>query len=315
MTFNLATHFVRNDGRLTLTAIQQLQDMHRRIETSLQDQTHVVFVSKIGDDGNGGLNANDALQTISAGVTKAAALVAAGIPSAKVHVLDGGEYVEDVTIPANILLFAPAAIIRGELAVAATAEIHLDRLISTANNQNMLTLSDAADGSAIARINVIDGRQHTGVKNVRNIGGGGKNLFVYAGLIFVGAGGTGIGDTSGGFGHIHFQVADLYLAGNNSVGILGSAIGANASNLVGWIDHILPIAGATGTTAISMTNVDAALKLVAAEIIADTAYNISAGNLYLACARVVGTRTGSPQTEITQQALDALDARITALGG
>jgi hypothetical protein len=36
------------------------------------------------------------------------------------------------------------------------------------------------------------------------------------------------------------------------------------------------------------------------EIVADTAFNVSAGELFLIAPRIVGTRTGSPTFEISQ---------------
>jgi hypothetical protein len=163
----------------------------------------------------------------------------------------------------------------------------------------MLSCEGAGTGPSIYWANISDGRgvsgTLTGVRNVRNVGGGGKNLFARVGIMYVGISGTGVGDVSSGdAGHIHIELLDLYLAGNNAVGILGSTQGVGSTNIVGWIDHILEINAPTGTTGISLTASAAIVKLVAAEIVADTAYNITAGSLYLSCPKITGVVIGTP---------------------
>jgi hypothetical protein len=55
------------------------------------------------------------------------------------------------------------------------------------------------------------------------------------------------------------------------------------------------------------------VKLMAAEIVADTAYNITAGSLYLACPKITGTQTGTPVQKLddTAKAIDGADAVTT----
>jgi hypothetical protein len=43
-----------------------------------------------------------------------------------------------------------------------------------------------------------------------------------------------------------------------------------------------------------MTAAGAVVKLTASEIVADTAYNIVTGSLYLSCPKITGTQTGTP---------------------
>lgn len=260
---------------------------------TLIDNTGVVYVSKVGLDSNSGLNINSPKLTISSALIAASALITAGATGVKVMVADGGEYTESVSVPANVYLYAAAATLKGELLIDAQAEAYFDKIIATANNQNLISLSIAGDGSAIVKANFVDGRGFTGVKLARNIGGGGKILFLELGIIYVGVDGVGIGDISGGIGHIHFNIKDFYLAGNNAIGVLGSVQGANFSDSLGYIDHFIQIGGTTGTTAIKMDNANAQLQIFAGEIIADTVYNVIAGQLHLVCPKVVGTRTGA----------------------
>jgi hypothetical protein len=127
------------------------------------------------------------------------------------------------------------------------------------------------------------------------------------------SGGSGIRDTAGaGFGHTHFILNDLYLAGNNAVGIRNT--NAN-TNQIGYIDHILEIGTPTGTTGILFTASGGVAKITASEIAADTAYDISGGSLYLSCPKVTGTRTGTPAVEISNALVktDIVRAATTTL--
>ena len=256
-----------------------------------------VFVAKVGDDANPGTSIDRPKATIGSAITQASALITAGATGVRVHVIDGGTYTEDITVPSNVSIDAKGATLVGAISLTAGAEAFFDRHFAASSNQNMVTMDDAGSGAAIYASNFCDGRGTTGtltgVQNVRNIGGGGKNLFVRVGIMFVGADGVGLGNTSSGFGHVHFELEDLYLAGNNAIGINATATGPNAADLVGMIHHILETGSPTGTTGIGINNAAAVVKIVAAEIVADTAYNITAGSLYLVCPKITGTQTGT----------------------
>lgn len=264
------------------------------------DQTAAVYVSKIGDDVNSGTNPFEAKLTFSAAITTASALITAGATGVRIEVQDGGTYTDaSIEIPENVHLVAQAATFIGQVEINANATFYIDKHFASANNEKCVQHAGGASGAAIYFANILDGRgvsgTLTGVKNIRNVGGGGKNLFVRVGILYVTTDGVGIGDVSSGdAGHIHFLCPDIYLAGNNSVGILGSAQGAGSSNIVGYSDHILEIGSPTGTVGIRMNAAGAAVKATATEIIADTAYDITAGSLYLSCQRIIGTRTGTP---------------------
>ena len=267
--------------------------------------TAAVFVASIGDDDNPGTRADLPKLTLGGAMTAAAGLIAEGAPAVRVNVMDGGTYTEaeQLVIPANVHVTAPAARFVGTVAVAANASFTVDKHFAPANGANMVQHEGGSDGAAIYAANICDGRgvggALTGVNNIRNVGGGGKNLFVRPGILYVGASGIGVGDvSSGNAGHIHCLIPDLYLAGNGAVGILGSSQGQGASNIVGFIDHILEIDSPTGTVGIRLNAAAAAVKLMVAEIIADTAWDITAGDLYIGCPRVVGTKTGAPANRL-----------------
>jgi hypothetical protein len=266
---------------------------------NLVNQSHSVFVSKVGNDANNGLSVSNAKLTISDAIIAASALITGGATGVRINVIDGGTYTENITVPTNIAIDAKGATLIGTASVTGGSELFLDRHFASANNQAMLTCEGAGTGQAIYWTNISDGRgtggSFTGVRNIRNVGGGGRNLYAKVGILFTSEGGTGVGDVStGDAGHIHIELLDLYLAGDNAVGILGSSQGAGDSNIVGWIDHIIEIGSQTNTTAISLTTAGAVVKLTTSEIVADTAYNISAGSLYLSCPKITGAVVGTP---------------------
>lgn len=261
--------------------------------------TAAMFVSVDGDDANDGTEVNAPKLTIGSAITAASALIAGTATAVKINVFDGGTYTESIVVPENVHIDASAATIIGTVEVSANASCHFDKHFAANNGADMAKHAGGATGAAVYSVNISDGRgiggALTGANNVSNKGGGGRNFFVRVGILYVGSIGTGIGDVSSGdAGHIHFLVPDLYLAGNDAIGILGASQGAGDSNIIGSSDHILEIGGPTNTTGINMTSADAEVKIVVAEIIADTAYNISAGSLYLSCPKITGTKTGTP---------------------
>jgi hypothetical protein len=287
-----------------LATVSALADTAAAIRGSLN--THLVYVSTVGDDANSGLSISEAKLTISAAITVASGLISGGASGVKVHVLDGATYTENIVVPPNVVVWAPGATLVGTVAVASRGEATFDQIYATANNQNLVSMDAAGTGPGIITANIIDGRglsgTLTGVKGVRNTGGGGKNLFAHIGLLYVGEDGVGVGDvSSGNAGHIHLFCKDLYLAGNNAIGVLGSAQGAGSTNIVGWIDHILEISTPTATTGIKMDAPGAILKIIASEIIADTAYSISSGDLHIVVPRISGERVGTPAFESSNQ--------------
>jgi len=272
-----------------------------------------VFVAKGGSDDNDGTKLNTPKLTIGSAITKAEALLLDGATGVRIHVMDGATYTENITVPDKVSIDAKGATLIGTASITGGAELFIDRHFAAANNQSMLTCEGAGTGPAIYWANISDGRGTagtlTGVNNVRNVGGGGKNLFARVGVLYTSTSGTGVGDVSiGDAGHIHIEILDLYLAGNNSIGILGGSQGSGSANVVGWIDHILEAGTPTGTIGISMTAAGAVVKITASEIVADTAYNISAGSLYLSCPKITGTQTGTP----TNRMLGSIDFGTTA---
>ena len=253
-----------------------------------QSLTSGIFVQSTGDDDWPGTRFDRPKKTIASASAAASALVAAGAPACIIDVVDASNYTEDVSLTAGVRLHGPAATVSGEVELTTFTEVELATIQGTGDNQTLLSMTTGDNGYAIARVGMINAAGLVGCNNVRNVGGANRTLHVHAGIVNVGEDGIGIGDVTPGVGHLHITLGDLYLIGDNAVGILGSASEGDGANIVGWIDHIISIVG-TGTVGIKMDAAEARVKLGAAEILADI--NVSAGELYMNCLRVVGTET------------------------
>ncbi len=202
------------------------------------------------------------------------------------------------------------AVVGGVVVVGDGSSVLLERLVSVADSSVLLTKPVGNTGISYARIVEIDGRPNNGVVLAGNLAAEGV-LFVATGRAFVGTSGIGFGDSLGGFGHMHVDVEDLYLAGDTCIGIFGNL--ADSSILVRG-GHILEVGTPTGTTAISVSSTGS-VYVDLRQTIADTAYTITgAGNLYLICPDVQGTRTGVPALEISSDRLVAPNLPTAAAG-
>jgi hypothetical protein len=282
---------------------QQIRELTGRVDGVEQD-TVAVYVAAIGDDNNSGLSAFGAKRTIAAGISAASSLISGGQAGVRIDVLDGATYTENFTVSAGMHLTALSATIVGQITLTSDASVNVNYHYAASNSQVMLEKSGGT-GHGFYTANKSDGRGTggllTGVQNFNNSTNG-SVLVIRTGICYVSADGVGIGNRAGGFGHIHFNLADLYLAGNNAIGIQATY---NNSDIIGYVDHILEINSPTGTTGILVSHASAIVKLTATEIKATlgAAYNISAGTLHLVCSRMLGTRTGTPVFEVSDQSI------------
>lgn len=250
--------------------------------------TNVIFVDKSGND-----SFNGTIETPFLTITAALAAASSGYEI----FVNPGVYDEDFTVSNGIFLNAHGATIIGEVTLATGSKMRVYKHYSETTGTATVLLSGSS-GHAYYEAELLDTRGQsgtlTGVLGLVN-GTSGGILFANIKLLFVGEDSGGIADAISGFGHIHFNVMDLYLAGDNAVGV---GPFTNGSNMIGFIDHVLEINSPTGTTAISV-NASSVVKITANEIIADTAYNVTAGGeLYLRCPLITGTKTGTNLGEI-----------------
>src|SRR6056297_2061494 len=283
------------------------------IDTAAEDAaTATVYVSKDGNDTNDGTIQTLPKLTLASAMTQADALIVAGATGVRIEVLDGGSYTEAsaFVVSENVFVSAPAATYTGPVTISANAGFEIDTHYAASNGNRMANRNFTSDGPSFYRANISDGRGSAGTitntRNIANTAGADKNMFAEIGVLYVAQDGEGMeDDSSGSAGHIHFRIGDIYLAGNNAQGIRA---GGATSNIIGYVDHILEIGTPTNTRGVHVLNAGAVVKVTAAEIIADTAYEVSAGDLYLNCQKITGTQTGTP----TQLMIGTADADLVA---
>ena len=278
--------------------------------------TATVYVAKTGADTLDGLHPERPKLTIGAAITAADALITAGADKVRVEVLDGGTYSENLVLGPDMILHAPAATVVGTLQLDDGCSALLDRQYPSASNDQVLISRITTGGGEISsyRANIVDGRgvggAVTGTINIQNEAETGV-IFCWVGQVFVAQGGFGVRDSGGaGFGHVHFIFNDLYLAGNNAIGLRNTNA---ATNLIGYIDHILEIGTPTGTKGVQILASGGVVKLTASEIIADEAYDIAGGTFYLSCPKVTGTLTGTPTSIQSNRLVITDESRPTTL--
>lgn len=252
-----------------------------------------IYVGKHGRDQYFGTNAEHPKLTLTAALELAEARISADATHARVEVLDGEVYTENLVIPTGVRLIAPAATLVGTVMLGEDTVLHVDKhypALSTTTTVAKL----GASGHAFYRANVLDGRGLDGtlidtglIANATS----GSVLHADVQLAYVANSGWGVADLATGFGHIHFRFGDLYLAGDDAIGLLMLTAG---SSLIGCIDHILEAGSPSTTIGISIADVAGVVRLTAGEVTADTAYSVgAAGTLVINCLDINGTETGT----------------------
>ncbi len=287
----------------------QLQELPTtdKMPTNFATATNVVYVSKEGSDANTGLTPDFPKLTIGAAITVASGLTPSASNRVSVIVMDAGTYAEDVTMVSHVDLIGRSAKLDGTIEIVDNSTIILREVNPSSGSGLNLIRKSGGTGSSYCYIDLIDSRNVTSSRCLRNTSAG-SVIFVMCAQMWVGAGNTGVGDQTSGFGHVHLYCPDLYLAGNNAKGIVGN--NTNAS-IIGYIDHILETGSPTGTEAITV-GASGVVHLTCTQIIADTAYTITAGGtLNLVCPDVQGVRTGTPTCEISDQLVATVDSWLS----
>jgi hypothetical protein len=278
------------------------------------DETRVVYVSKGGNDSNNGLATTRPKLTIASAIVQAASLIALGADNVKIRVLDAGTYIESVTLSEGMDLEASSAILIGVLTLADRCYVGLDLHYPSASSQDAV-VKTGVSGRAFYRANTLDLRgvagTFTGCRGLVNASNN-SILFGEVGVLIVGENGSGIADTSAGNGHIHFWAPDIYLAGDNAIGVNAATA---QSDYVGYTDHILNLGSPSNTIAFRLSNAGASIRATVTEVVADEVYNISAGSLYMQATRVVGARTGTPVWEWHNEAILPMSRGGVPAGG
>jgi hypothetical protein len=279
-----------------------------------------LFVGKHGNDSNDGTNPDNPFLTISAAITAASALSPGLYSRVSVVITDSGEYAEDIAQPDYVDIDGPLATVRGTVTLGDEVQLRLFRVSATANGTTLLNKT-SGDNTSFCYINEVDGTGATGseqpgegsivntfcVKNTASPG----IFFLFTPKIWVPANGEGIGDSTVGQGHLHVNVEDLYLAGDNALGIAGNIVN---SSLIVRFGHILETGNHSGTLGVKMGS-SGDCYAVGAQIIADTVWDVNVNrNLRIVCPDTQGSYIGVPQVAFTDNYIVAPSLPTSASG-
>jgi len=97
----------------------------------LIDQAQLVYVSKVGVDGNSGLNIDSAKSTLTAAITTAIAMTPSQANQITIQIVDTGDYIEEITLPEWVHLFGPNASTGGRITISDNCIVELRRSSNT----------------------------------------------------------------------------------------------------------------------------------------------------------------------------------------
>jgi len=290
-------------------SIQDASGSQKGLATAAQIQTltklatlnvKIYYVGKHGNDStNGGKIDPDAFLTFGKAITEALAQTPSDTNRFVIRCRDAGIYSENITCAEFVSIDAPNAEING------TVDLH-DNMIFKAREVSGVSSGIAVEkpsgqtGTTIAYVEKIDVTgAATGCANNATAG----VLMLNAKQIFFDTG-VGVGATTGTLGHMHIDIGDIYIRGNN-----GTALERDgAGTMLGKVDHILELGSPTGTTGVSVLGgqIDVNIRC----IVADTAYNIAASATFSA---FINDLTGSRINAGTDNTIVATDLAIGGL--
>lgn len=256
---------------------------------------YTIYVGKHGSDSNAGNTWELAYLTFGAATSAASS-------GDSIICWDGGTYNERITVPAGVNIIAPNAIFTSPGGGGTTSACFL------LDNNTFISVKEIhpgsgevavrkADTAGVARVEaeIIDLRTYSAAIGLFNIAFAGAGvLLAKVWTMYVSANGAGVGSTTIDVGHVHLEIEDLYLAGDNARGI----VQATNTEIVGRIAHILESGTPSGTLAIDINYGVANLNINT--ISADTAYDIATnGTLNLFVNSITGSTTGAGTINVT----------------
>jgi hypothetical protein len=281
--------------------------------TSLPVSEHAVWVSKEGDDGNTGRNQSVPKATITSAISVAETMLTAGAPSVAINIMDAGRYTEDLNIPDDVHIIGFAAELVGNHVIGDNASLVVHSLYRGSGASEMVDKAGAPNTHGYIRCFYADTRgidgTLTGSSGFRNSSGG-SILHVQFAVLVVGASTIGFTDGGGGgdFGHVHGLGSDIYLAGN---GATMCRTGSGGSKLLFSVDHILEFGSPSNTTGPSLNHPSSEVWLRAGQIIADRAWDVNSGDLYVTCPDIRGAKDGNAVDSLILQSPNGSSWRIT----
>jgi hypothetical protein len=265
----MSGHF---DALLGILSQEAVDSLERASTVSDQTAVGAYYVGKHGSDSFDGKSNAQAFLTFGA----ATAVASSGDV---IICLDSGTYNESVSLPSGVNLFAPAATIitpgGGGSGVGCVETnggspyVRVGRLTPGTGETGVLQ-NDYA-GTSNIDVDIIDARTSgaSAILNLASVNAG--VMMIRVRQIYVGASGYGVGSATQDSGHIHLDVGDIYLEGDNATAL----ILITNTKIVGRIDHILEQGTRTGTVGIDVNAGTVSINV--SDITADTVYDVAFG--------------------------------------
>lgn len=265
---------------------------------SFPDNTQVVYVSKIGSDANDGLTLDQPKLTITSALS-------AGI--GYVSVIDGGTYTENLSIGTRFVS-APGATIVGTIELGAGGAAIIKNHFTASDSTTAVSVTNSTGYAYYICLDRLDARgvggTFTSCDAVRNQW---NSMVLHVKCPVIIGSQTAVYATNNTTGHIHLDVNDIYCTGFSNVGVYTDETAGVGGRIYGKVDHIINISGATSSIGIYCIGATSTISLTCNEINCDTAYNVASGSFYLICPRLIGTRTGSPVLEVSDDTLSGVN--------
>ena len=133
----------------------------------LDDQLQVVYVSKVGNDSNSGLNFGQAKLTITAAITIASGMTPSESNQVAIQIVDSGNYAESFTLPEWVHIDGLKAGIDGTIDIDDNCIVRVRRLSNTGTGECISKLNGPGLSNVIADIMIVSavGNEGIAVKN------------------------------------------------------------------------------------------------------------------------------------------------------
>jgi len=264
------------------------------------DQEQMFYVSKVGNDSNGGLNINEPKLTISAAIAASSLLTPAVDNQITIEVIDTGTYVESPTLPEWVHLDAQYAALDGRLTVEDNTITSFRRLQNNINTSQ--PVARKANGLGFAKLAVelliVNGSSQEG-------------LLVDAGVMHIDVGAitidAGIGIKAKNGSRVSFIISEVAIS-NGGLGIGTRTAGGGANFFSGNVLY----AKDDGTGVLLEARVDGdIINIQAGSLIVDTLYDMGANTtLNIFATEAAGSIIKDPTANINATLAGNLTNRV-----
>ena len=273
------------------------------LPASIVDEAQIYYVGKHGSDTlNNGQSIGQAYLTFAKAISEAVLQTPSATNRFAVVCLDDGVYTEQITAAQFVDVYAPNAKITfagtggfdATITLAPDSSITFREIEQTGAPVSACLVLPNVAGTAKVHCEIMRAAslQNIGLINLSFAAQGVVMLKAYQ--VFVPESGFGVGDVSSNIGHIHVEIEDIYLNGDNATGVSRFSTGST----VGRVAHILDIGVFANTLAVS--SVSGTIDLNVNTIASVGAWNIGAGaTLNLFVNEVSGTQVGAGTINVT----------------